>query len=81
MRETAFPFFIQWDGAAHLHPGRGRVAHQVKPQGVAWVEVAGTDQSLMTWLDGGSIPLRITKGEPLLAAVGIATDVGEVVLR
>jgi len=77
---TSFPFFIQWDGAPEMHPGRDAVAHRVTPRGIAWVEVAGDEPSLRTWLGENDIPLRIRAGEPGLEAVGIATTEGEIIL-
>ena len=77
----ALPFFIQWEGAAELHPGSAAAAHRVTPDGIAWVEVSGEERSLRTWLGDHDLPLRITDGPQPLPAVAISTAEGEVVFR
>ena len=77
----ALPFFIEWDGAEELHPGRAEAHHRLSPTGFAWVEVAADEESLRSWLGAFDFELRIVEGAPGLSAVGISTDSEEVVLR
>lgn len=80
LRESAFPFFIQRDCRAELHPAFGSAAHRVKSPGIAWVEVRGNKEALRRWLGGHELPVRIREGESRLSAIGIATDQGEIIL-
>lgn len=75
------PFFIEWDAPPQLHPGAALTGHWVTPQGIAWIEIAGNEQPLRTWLGDHDLPVRITEGPPALAAVAISTTAGELVLR
>ena len=77
----ALPFFIQWEGAAELHPGNAAAPHRVTPDGIAWVEVSGDERSLRTWLGDHDLPLRITDAPQPLSAVAISTAEGELVFR
>jgi hypothetical protein len=75
------PFFIQWDGPPQLHPGAALAGHRVEPRGIGWLEIAGQEELLRTWLGDHNLPVRITDGPPALSAVAITTAAGEVVLR
>lgn len=81
LETSAFPFFIQWEGPADLHPGSARVGHRVTPDGIAWVEVSTDEQALRAWLGSHDLPLRVTDGPDELSAVAISTSDGEVVFR
>jgi glyoxalase-like protein len=77
----ALPFFLQWDGPREVHPGAAVAEHGVKPEGIAWIEVAGDEDSLHAWLGEHDLPLRISEGVPSLSAAAISTDDGELVLQ
>ena len=81
INQSAFPFFIQWDTPPELHPGVAMADHSVTPRGIGWVEVAADEHPLRHWLRDLEEPVRINTGVPRLSAVGIATEVGEIVLR
>ena len=77
----ALPFFIQWEGEPALHPGLGPAGHQGRPHHVVWLEVSAPAGTLEDWLGEHDLPLRVTAGEPSLAAAGISTGRDEIVLR
>jgi Glyoxalase-like domain len=82
MRTGALPFFVQWDVPPEQHPGAADVRHEEDLRGIAWVEVT-TDEpdELREWVgDAEHLPLRITEGQPGLAAAAIETGGGEIVL-
>ena len=79
----ALPFFVQWDVPAEQHPGAADVRHDADPRGIAWVEVcAKKPDEVREWLgdDADDLPVRITDGDPALAAAAIDTGGGEIVL-
>jgi hypothetical protein len=80
-REPWMPFFIQWDVAPGLHPGRTRAGHGARVEGLSWVEVGGDADRLRDWLGGEELPIRVVDGEPGVRAVAIATAGGELVVR
>jgi hypothetical protein len=75
------PFFIQWDMASALHPGRIRAPHGIEVRGIAWVEMAGESEELARWLGETSLDIRLVSGEPGISAVGVATEDGQMVLH
>jgi hypothetical protein len=78
------PFFISWQVAAELHPGRTPVEHRVAPAGVARVEFGGDKDRLRTWLGegGDELPIDVVDGAPGLRAVTVAlADGSELTLR
>ena len=81
LETSALPFFIQWEGAAELHPGSAKAGHRVTPGGIAWVEVSTNEQALRAWLGGHDLPLRVIDGPDALSAVAISTSDGEIVFR
>jgi Glyoxalase-like domain len=83
MKTGALPFFVQWDVPAEGQPGAAEVTHEADVRGIAWVEVcAGDPDEVREWLgdDADNLPVRITDGDPGLAAAAIETDGGEIVL-
>lgn len=74
------PFFIEWRIPEGAHPGRADAPHRAKPQGIAWVEVAGDRRLLGELLGDADVDVRLAEGMPPLRRVGIATSEGEVVL-
>ena len=79
----ALPFFVQWDVPPEQHPGAADVRHDADPRGIAWVEVSAKEpDEVREWLgdDAQDLPVRITDGDPGLAAAAIDTGGGEIVL-
>jgi len=66
--------------APGLHPGAAVAEHASRPRGFAWIEVAADERSLPEWLGDHELPLKIGPGPPVLTAVAISTDAGEIVL-
>ena len=81
MEAGALPLFVQWDGPSGFHPGAAAAQHRSTPRGIAWIEVTADERGLREWLGDCDLPLRIAAGRPSLAAVGIGTADGEVVVR
>ena len=55
-----------------------------RPDGIAWIEVGGTDKELYDWLDvpAGTFPFRFNGKLPGLYAIGVKTmKGGEIVIR
>ena len=77
----ALPFFIEWDVPPELHPGAAIAEHDIRPVGIAGIEVTGDERSLHEWLGNAHLPLRITEGLPSLSAVVIRTAAGDVLLQ
>ena len=81
MKTGALPIYIEWGGAADLHPGKAEADHRLEPTGIAWIEVAADEQALRSWLGDFDFELRFSEGAPGLSAVAIATGAHEIVLR
>lgn len=83
MKTGALPFFVQWEVPSEQHPGAAEVRHETDPRGFAWVEVCTDEpEELREWVgDADDVPLRITEGDPALAAAAVETGGGEIVLR
>jgi hypothetical protein len=83
MKTGALPFFVQWDVPPEQRPNAAEVRHEADVEGIAWVEVCADDRDAVEeWLgDDHELPLRLTEGDPRLAAVAIAAAGGEIVLR
>lgn len=84
--EQGRPFFIEYDIArASRVEGWQRAyveaAHDCAPGGVTYLEVGGGESGMRQWVGEVDVPLRVVGGEPRLAAVGIATARGEMVVR
>jgi hypothetical protein len=75
------PIFVEWGGSADLHPGTAEADHRLVPRGIAWIEVAGNEQALRSWLGDFDFELRFVDGTPGLSAVAIGTGAHEIVLR
>lgn len=71
------PFFIEWDVAAELHPGRMQAAHAAAPVGISSVTVGADPDELAVWLGGESLPVLVA-GPPGVNSVTVATAGGEI---
>ena len=81
-KSGALPFFVQWDVPPEQHPGAANARHEADPRGIAWVEVcADKPDEVREWIgeDANELPVRITDGDPALAAAAIETDGSEIV--
>jgi hypothetical protein len=83
METGVLPFFVEWESPPEDHPGAADVEHDADAQGIAWVEVCTDDEErLREWLGADAdLPVKVTEGDPAVAAVAIATGGGEVVLH
>ena len=84
LKTGALPFFVQWGVPPERHPGAADVRHETDARGIAWVELCADDRDAVNeWLgdDAKDLPVRITDGDPALAAAAIETAGGEIVLR
>jgi hypothetical protein len=84
--EPKRPFFIEYDVARGSRVegwqrAYAEAAHACAPGRVTYLEVGGDESGMRDWVGEVDVPLRFIGGEPRLAAVGIATARGEVVLR
>ena len=84
--EQGRPFFIEYDiaRAGRIEGWRrayGEAAHDCAPGRVTYLEVGGDESELRQWVGEVDVPLRMVGGEPRLAAAGIATARGEILLR
>jgi len=55
-----------------------------RPDGIAWIEVGGTEKAMYDWLGmpAGSLPLKFTSRQPGVYAIGVKTmKGGEIVIR
>jgi Glyoxalase-like domain len=82
LKTSALPFFVQWDVPEEERPAAAEARHEADIDGIAWVEVCSDDRDAVEeWLgDDHDLPLRLTDGDPGLAAVAIAAGGGEIVL-
>jgi Glyoxalase-like domain len=82
LKTGALPCFVQWDVPPEQHPGAAEARHETDARGIAWVEVCADDRDEVgEWLgEAHDLPVRITDGDPGLAAVAIETGGGEIVL-
>ncbi|MDI5982560.1 hypothetical protein QDK53_40620, partial [Amycolatopsis magusensis] len=55
--------------------------HDCTPGRVTYLELGGDESRLRKWVGDFDVPLRFVGGEPRLAAAGIATSRGEIVVR
>jgi Glyoxalase-like domain len=80
LAEPPLPGLLAWDDPASF-PGLTPIEHRVRPDGIAWIELAGDEDRLRRYLGGAELPLRFVDGEPGVerAAVALAGG-GEIVL-
>ncbi|HEY6053878.1 MAG TPA: VOC family protein [Gaiellaceae bacterium] len=69
--EPCLPFFIEWEDPER-HPARVEVPHTARPDGIAWVEVAGEPDRLREWLGDADVPVRVVPGRPAVRAFAVA---------
>jgi hypothetical protein len=65
------------------HPARQPCEQPAAPQGIAWMEVGGTQQDMIGWLgeEAKNLPLTYNGERPGLYAVAINAPDGEIVIR
>lgn len=80
-RSPELPFFIEWAGEPDAHPGAAPAAHPSGATDIAWVEVAADADRFAAWTGDGDLPVRVVDGERGVAAVGLETPAGELVIR
>ena len=80
-RTPDLPFFIGWTGEPGAHPGARRAPHPSGATDVAWVEIAGEAERFEAWTGDATLPVRFVDGDPGVAAVGVSTPDGELVIR
>jgi hypothetical protein len=80
-REPWMPFFLMWDIPNEFHPGRVRVGHGVRADGIAWVEVSGDAERLREWLGDEELPILVVDAEPGVHRVALSTADGELVIQ
>jgi hypothetical protein len=80
LSEERLPFFIQWDIADDVHPGRMVADHAVNVDGIAWVEHGGDPARLAEWLGDHGLPIRVVEGRPGPRRLAIMTGDGPVVV-
>ena len=83
LKTGALPFFVQWDVPDEERPAAADASHDAEVNGIAWVEICTDDRdAVQEWLgDDHGLPVRISEGDPAIAAAAIATGGGEIVLR
>jgi hypothetical protein len=79
-REPWMPFYLQWEVAPELHPGRARAGHGTRVSGIARVEVGGDEARLRDWLGGAELPISVVGGSPGIRAVALETAGGELAI-
>jgi Glyoxalase-like domain len=84
--ETGKPTWCCWEDRLYMHPSGQPVINApglVEPMGVAWMEMGGTKAQMQEWLGQTPDDLHMKfNGKSLgLYAIGVSTDVGEVVMR
>ncbi|MGZ5306415.1 MAG: VOC family protein [Actinomycetota bacterium] len=75
-RPRWLPFFITWESARELHPGRTPIQHPSGANGIDWVEVGGDPERLSVWLGGADLPIRVVDDEPEVHRVVLSTADG-----
>jgi hypothetical protein len=75
-RPRWLPFFITWESAPELHPGRTPIEHPSGANGIDWVEVGGDPERLSVWLGGADLPIRVVDEEPGVRRVALSTTDG-----
>lgn len=77
---TGVPFFFEWN-EVEGRLGLTEPKHQSEVHGISWVALGGDRETIRSWFGGGSIPGVHLVGGPIgIAAVGIQTALGEIVL-
>lgn len=75
-RPRWLPFFITWETAPDLHPGRTPIEHPSGANGIDWIEVGGDPERLSTWLGRADLPIRVVDEEPEVRRVALRTADG-----
>jgi hypothetical protein len=75
-RDLWLPFFIAWDVAPELHPGRTPIHHGADVRGIAGAELWGDAARLREWLGGADVPLRVIGGPGEVRSVSLRRSRG-----
>jgi hypothetical protein len=83
---TGMPNWYCWEDRLYCHPSGQPVIPTpglVEPQGVAWLEMGGTEQEMEKYLGQppSTLKMRFNGKSHGLYAVAVKTDMGEVVIR
>jgi hypothetical protein len=79
-RPPWLPFFIAWDVADDLLPGRAASPpHPSGACGIEAVEVGGDPETLGAWLGEARLPIVMVGDEPGVRAVRLATQAGDLI--
>lgn len=83
MHRYPLPFFVAHDPArvAVWRERYRRAEHECAPGAITFVEVGDAPEAADAWLGDHGLPVRHAPGEPGIAALGIATSRGEIVVR
>jgi hypothetical protein len=84
--ETGKPTWCCWESRLYMHPSGQPVINApglVDPMGVAWLEMGGTKAQMQQWLgqNPDDFHMKFNSKSLGLYAIGVSTDVGEVVIR
>jgi Glyoxalase-like domain len=80
LAEPPLPGLLAWDDPASF-PGLTPIEHRVKPTGIAWIELAGDEELVRSYLGGADLPLRFVDGQPGVKRAAVSLDGGgEIVL-
>ena len=84
--ENGRPTWCCWEDRLYRHPSGQPVVNAsalVQPMGVAWMEMGGSKARMQEWLDQNpdDLHMKFNGKSPGLYAIGVSTDVGEVVMR
>ena len=82
----AMPNWYCHEDRLYMHPAGQPVFNWpgcVEPQGIAWLEVGGTEKEMYDWLGvpAGTFPYRFVDKPHGLYAIGVKTSGGEMVIR
>lgn len=77
--DGSLPFFIEW-GSGTPFPGQALVKHPGGTPAITEILIHGDADRLAKWLDGHVLPIIVSPGDPMLAAIVLSRAQGEIVL-
>lgn len=77
--DGSLPFFIEW-GPGTAFPGRVLVNHPGGAAAMTRILIQGDARKLAAWLDGHVLPIILSAGAPMLAAIVLSRAEGETVI-